>query len=295
MRALHKTDYENDAISNFQNARLINLDTSVDLSGKADTLILESGGVHQAVVFPSLIPKDQREWVTNTVLDFAQEGYLDGAADHTKGDYMTDSPIYGCTYLSHSNHATGHTHKRSTPSASLVKGCAAFVDGLDLLKKLAPLSTCANYLIETVDKDCHWKMVKLRKQMIERSAHVQAICAVSPALHTTLGIILNRRSGRHKDTRDAKECWSVMFVFGNFTGGEIILSLDGKEEVVTRFRSGDAIVLKARTLFHEIKTWGGELRLTLGQNVATSPDVAPLPTPMPPPLPSPPPSSPASL
>jgi hypothetical protein len=134
---------------------------------------------------------------------------------------------------------------------------------MDVLRALAPLSICANFLIETVDKDCHWRMGELRKQMIRRSAHVQAICAVSPALHTTLGIIVNRRSGRHKDTRDAKECWSVMFVFGNFEGGEVVLSLDGKKEVVTRFRSGDAIVLKARDLFHEIKVWEGQIRMTL--------------------------------
>lgn len=106
-------------------------------------------------------------------------------------------------------------------------------------------------------------MVELQNKMIERSAHVQAICAVSPALHTTLGIIVNRLSGRHKDSTDAEGVWTVMFSFGNFKGGEVVFSMPGGKDVTTRFRSGDAILLKARDVVHEIRVWEGELRVTL--------------------------------
>lgn len=134
---------------------------------------------------------------------------------------------------------------------------------MELLKNLAPLADCANYLIRTVDKDSYQKMVKLRNCMVNRSPHVQAICAVTPALHTTLGIIINRRSGRHKDSTDADGFWGVMFVLGDFKGGEIVFSIDGKNEITTRFASGDAILLKARHVFHEIKVWTGNIRVTL--------------------------------
>lgn len=106
-------------------------------------------------------------------------------------------------------------------------------------------------------------MVELQNDMITRSAHVAAICAISPSLHTNLGIIVNRISGRHKDSTDAEGVWGVMFVFGNFKGGEAVFSMGDKNEVVTRFRTGDAILLKARHVVHEIRVWEGDLRVTI--------------------------------
>ena len=101
--------------------------------------------------------------------------------------------------------------------------------------------------------------------MIKESAHVQAICAITPSLHITLGIIVNPRSGRHKDSTDAKGVWTVMFALGNFEGGEVVFSMNKsrEKEVTTRFRSGDAVLLKARDVFHEIEHWEGDLRVTL--------------------------------
>jgi hypothetical protein len=132
-----------------------------------------------------------------------------------------------------------------------------------LLRDLAPVSDCMNYLIKTVDPTMHSKMVELREKMVRDSAHVQAICAISPSLHSTLGIIVNRVSGRHRDSKDAQDVWGVMFVLGNFEGGEAVFSMPGGQEVTTRFRSGDVILLKARDVFHEIKNYKGDLRVTL--------------------------------
>lgn len=106
-------------------------------------------------------------------------------------------------------------------------------------------------------------MAELREKMIRVSAHVQAICAISPSLHSTVGVIVNRISGRHKDYTDAKGVWAVMFVLGNFKGGEAVFSMGGGKEVTTRFRSGDAVLLKARDVLHEIKHWEGDLRVTV--------------------------------
>ncbi len=65
--------------------------------------------------------------------------------------------------------------------------------------------------------------------MIRVSAHVQAICAISPSLHSTLGIMVNRLSGRHQDSTDAKDVLAVMCVLGKFKGGEGVFSMaDGK-------------------------------------------------------------------
>lgn len=151
----------------------------------------------------------------------------------------------------------------STPNLSLVQGCQRFVSGMEVLRDLAPLSECANFLIKTVDREGHEQMAELQKKMIKRSAHVEAICAVSPALHTTLGIIVNRISGRHKDSTDAEGVWGVMFVLGSFKGGEAVFSMTGKKDVTTRFRPGDAVLLKARDVVHEIRVWEGSLRVTL--------------------------------
>ncbi|PPQ90317.1 hypothetical protein CVT25_007669, partial [Psilocybe cyanescens] len=163
------TDIENNIKNKFINAKRIFFPTALDVSAnlvdKDDTLILESGGVDYVV-----------QSVVTAVLDYAAKGYLDRVADHTKGVYATNTEIYGCTYLSHSNHAIGHPHVPSTPSGSLIKGCSNFVAGMDLLRKLAPLARCANCLIKTVDKDCFREMEDLQRRMITRSAHVQAIC-----------------------------------------------------------------------------------------------------------------------
>ena len=100
----------------------------------------------------------------------------------------------------------------------------------------------------------HKKMVELREKMVRKSAHdVQASCAVSPSLQATSGIIVNRISGAHKDSTDAKGVWAVMFVLGTFQGGEAVFSMTGRKEVTTRFRSGDVVLLKARDMVHEIK------------------------------------------
>jgi hypothetical protein len=136
--------------------------------------------------------------------------------------------------------------------------------GTALLRNLAPLSECANYLIKTVDPKIHSKMVALREKMIRESAHVQAICSISPSLHTTLGIIVNRISGRHTDSNDAKGVWAVMFALGNFTGGEVLFDMgEKKNRVMTRFRSGDVILLKAANVYHEVRHWDGDLRVTV--------------------------------
>jgi len=137
------------------------------------------------------------------------------------------------------------------------------VAGTALLRDLAPLSECANYLIKTVDPEMHKKMEELREKMIREAAHVQSICSISPSLHTTLGIIVNRISGRHRDAADGKGVWAVMFVLGNFSGGEAVFSMESGKEVTTRFRSGDVILIKARDVWHEIKHWEGDLRVTL--------------------------------
>jgi len=106
-------------------------------------------------------------------------------------------------------------------------------------------------------------MVALREKMVRESAHVQAICAISPSLHATLGVIVNRVSGHHRDSKDAQDVWAVMFVLGNFEGGEAVFNMPGGKKVTTRFRSGDVVVLKARDVFHEIMDYEGDLRVTL--------------------------------
>ena len=151
----------------------------------------------------------------------------------------------------------------SPPNASLVRSCKNFMFGTALLRNLAPLSECMNYLIKTVDPELHGKMVELQDKMVRESAHVEAICAISPSLHCTMGVIVNRISGRHRDYNDAKGVWAVMFVVGNFKGGEAVFSMPGGKEVTTRFQSGDVILIKARDVVHEIRNYEGDLRVTL--------------------------------
>jgi len=93
---------------------------------------------------------------------------------------------------------------------------------------------------------------------------MQSICSISLSLHTTLGIIVNRISGHHlRDAADRKSVWVVMFVLGNFRGGEAVFSMESGKKVTTQFRSRDVILIKARDVWYEIKHWEGDLRVTL--------------------------------
>lgn len=133
---------------------------------------------------------------------------------------------------------------------------------MKLLDDLSLLSEFSNYLIKTVDEGIHKKMVRLREKMIKSTPHVKAICAVSPSLHSTIGIIVNRRSGPHKDATDAKGSWAVMFVLGKFDGGEVDMECSGVS-ITSRFSTGDVILLRARDVTHSIKEWKGSLRVTI--------------------------------
>ena len=148
------------------------------------------------------------------------------------------------------------------PSGSLVGSCAKFVQGMQVLDDLALLSHFANKLIKTVDIGMYQQMVDLRETMIAQSPHVKAICSVSPSLHSTVGIILNRQSGNHRDATDAQDSWAVMFVFGQFEGGEVDLAYEGNK-YSCRFSNGDAIVLRAGEVEHRIRQWQGSLRVTI--------------------------------
>ena len=211
--------------------------------------------------------------------------------DHTKGRYLwkypsfwegNRPPLCGCIYLSHSSHEIGHTasslfflHSRtkiilfkqnedSTVNASLV-GCGRYKEGMKFLDEMVPLADCANLLIKTVDKKCFDKLSSLREKMIKQSPHVKSICAVTPSLHSTFGVVSNRISGRHRDSKDAAGIWAVIFVIGSFTGGEMIFSMteENNKDVIVPFKSGDAILLKARDVYHEVKVWDGDIRITL--------------------------------
>lgn len=96
--------------------------------------------------------------------------------------------------------------------------------------------------------------------MTKTSPHVKAICAVDKSLHTSLEIIVNRRSGYHRDKTDIKDGWAVMFVFGLFSGGRMEFK---DQRVTTRFSSGDPILLKAREVNHAVQEWSGKVRVTL--------------------------------
>ena len=114
----------------------------------------------------------------------------------------------------------------------------------------------------------HSALLASREELKKGYPYVRSICEVHPALHHTLGIILNRRSGIHKDSKDGS-AWAVMFVLGDFSGGEIMMSKgdfskDGEATVVTTpFQPGDAIIFDAQTTYHAIKVWHGCVRVTL--------------------------------
>ncbi|PPQ85955.1 hypothetical protein CVT26_012662 [Gymnopilus dilepis] len=238
-----------------------------------DAQIFQVGNSKKAVFFPGVVGIDDCDAIFKAVMRYAlaHKTNLAVNADHTGGEYITvptppwwthDEPFQGAVYLSHSNHVSGHTHEPSMPSASLLGTCSKYVQGMKLLDDLSLLSHYANYLIKAVDRPMYDNMVALRERMIARSPHVKSICAVSPALHSTIGVIVNRRSGNHRDAKDAKDSWAIMFVFGSFEGGEVDLTYK-TSRFVSRFSNGDAIVLRAGQVHHCIREWKGQYRVTI--------------------------------
>ena len=148
------------------------------------------------------------------------------------------------------------------PNTLLFRRCKNFIFRTKLLWNLAPLSECMNYLIKTVDLELHDKMVELRDKMVRDSMHVEAICAISPSLYCTMGVIVNQISGSHRDYNNTKGVWVMMFLLGNFKGSEVVFSMPGDKEVTTRFQSGDTILIKVWDVVHEIKNYESDLRVT---------------------------------
>ena len=96
--------------------------------------------------------------------------------------------------------------------------------------------------------------------MVWDSTHVEAICAISPSLHCTMGVIINQISGSHRDYNNTKGVWVMMFLLGNFKGSEVVFSMPGGKEVTIQFQSGDTILIKVWDVVHEIKNY--ELKVT---------------------------------
>ena len=217
-------------------------------------------------------------------MEYTTNGLLDPEADHTKRMYVDMNPFFwgintphfrGCIYLSHSNHVTSHmtgnylllvfksgsnlsTEGSIPPNTLLIRRCKNFMFRTKLLWNLALLSECINYLIKTVDLELHGKMMELRDKMVWDSTHVEAICAISPSLHCTMGVIVNQISGSHRDYNNTKGVWAMMFLLGNFKGSEVVFSMPGGKEMTTQFQSDDTILIKTWDVVHEIKNYEGD-------------------------------------
>lgn len=134
------------------------------------------------------------------------------------------------------------------------------MSGTLILSQLQDISRQVNYILKVVDEGFHDKLLYLRNKLEREEPYFKCLAAVDPSLHMTVGMVVNRTSGRHKDGNDVKDGWAVTVCLGDHSEGDLEF---GEHKVRTRFKMGDVILLKARDLLHAVKPWKGSLRVTL--------------------------------
>ena len=101
--------------------------------------------------------------------------------------------------------------------------------------------------------------LKIMCKNLEEKASFSVLHRISPSLHEAIGVIYNRRSGKHKDQFNTPHTWTPMLVLGWFKGGEIIMD-DLKLKV--RYQPGDFLAIKGKEVLHSVAEWSGKLRIS---------------------------------
>jgi hypothetical protein len=117
-----------------------------------------------------------------------------------------------------------------------------------------------NTMMEAIDPQQFQAMESLRNELRERFPEYDALCGIDPSVHEGLAVIINRRSGNHKDRSDHPKSWALMTTLGSFQGGDLYFKKLGLH---IQFGPGDFIALKGRQLDHEVEVWQGGLRISL--------------------------------
>jgi hypothetical protein len=130
---------------------------------------------------------------------------------------------------------------------------------MELLRGLNPLTSIINCVMENLDEKENKELEKLC-EILAKKASFSALHSISPSLHEGVGVVYNRRSGKHNDRLNTPDTWTPMCVLGWFKGGELFLENLGLK---IRFQPGDLIVIKGKEEIHEVKEWAGKLRITV--------------------------------
>ena len=84
---------------------------------------------------------------------------------------------------------------------------------------------------------------------------------MDPLLSEGRELLLNRISGRHRDSQDPKLAYAGLYAAGNFTsGGHLFFP---QLNLRVHLLPGDFVLLRGRVLEHQIEAWEGGQRISI--------------------------------
>lgn len=144
---------------------------------------------------------------------------------------------------------------------SLAKAC-------EFYKEMVPVSKCINEVTRVADPTFHEQQTRLRDKVEELYPVTKAMNAVDPLLMEGREILMNRRSGLHRDSTDPHKAWAGLLAAGDFTsGGQLLVP---ELNLRLRLLPGDFVMVRGRALYHAVEDWDGGQRICIPHFTHTS-------------------------
>ena len=154
------------------------------------------------------------------------------------------------------------------PSPESFKTGGAFARTAELYRQFDLLSRKINNTIEHVDPVFFDALKQLNKKATAKHASLAAWKSVDPLLLEGRELLLNRISGRHRDSQDPRLAYAGLYAAGDFkTGGYLYFP---QLKLKVRLLPGDFVLLRGRVLEHEIEAWEGGQRISIPHFTHTS-------------------------
>ena len=179
----------------------------------------------------------------------------------TRGVYIIILP------LSFSDNLIKHKGE-VVPSPETFKTGGAFSRTAELYRKFDFLSKKINETTQLVDPKFFDAFTQLHQKAKAKHPSLAAWSGVDPFLFEERELLLNRISGRHRDSQDPKLAYAGLYAAGNFTsGGHLFFP---QLNLRVRLLPGDFVLLRGRVLEHQIEAWEGGQRISIPHFTHTS-------------------------
>jgi hypothetical protein len=143
-----------------------------------------------------------------------------------------------------------------TPPPEFKGPARNFNASCQVLRETAILSHRVNAILEFMDPDHYEEAKKVREEVEERMAGIEAIGIEDPLVYEGRELLFNRESGVHRDSQDPPLGYAILAALGDSRGARIRFPHLG---LTVRMDPGDIVAIRGRIVPHEVVgPWTGQ-------------------------------------